>query len=250
VLASAARMAGVKLKRDIRGLLRALGYDVVRYEPASHPIARRGLLVRHYAIDTVLDVGANEGQFAEELRNEVRFGGRICSFEPLSTAFARLQARAARDPSWDVFRVALGDEPGTATLNVAGNSQSSSLLAMLPEHVAAAPASSYVGTEEVTVDVLDAVFDDLCAPGHRVLLKIDTQGYEGRVLAGARDSLTRIQLVQLEMPLRPLYAGELSFVELHQRMREDGFRLVALEPTFCDPRTGELLQVDGVFDRP
>ena len=238
------------VRQNVRRLLRALGYDVVRSDPSSYLVALRRQLLTMKEIDVVLDVGANAGQFGAVLRRDLGFGGRICSFEPLASAFRLLEELAVQDGEWQVFHVALGDKPGCTTINVSDNSLSSSLLDMLPTHLDAAPESMYVGTEEVNVTVLDAVFDDVCAPGERVFLKIDTQGYEGRVLSGARRSLPKIDLVQLEMPLLPLYAGELSFADLCEHMFAQGFRLVALDPAFSDPRTGQLLQVDGIFDRP
>jgi FkbM family methyltransferase len=239
----------VTLKHRLRRHLWTIGWDVVRFAPGAHPIARRRKLLATYGIGVILDVGANDGQYGATLREDLGFDGYIRSFEPMGAAFSRLEARAARDPRWDVFQLALGDEEGTATINIAGNSYSSSLLDMLPAHAAAAPESRSVGTEEVALTTLDAVFDDACPDAERVFLKIDTQGYEGPVLRGAARSLSRVDVVQLEMSLVPLYAGELSLVELVTYMLGEGFVLVALEPGFTDPRTGELLQVDGIFHR-
>lgn len=64
-----------------------------------------------------------------------------------------------------------------------------------------------------------------------------------------RQSLPKIELVQLEMPLTPLYEGESSFSELYDVMRHEGYSLVGLESGCNDPRTGRVLQVDGTFHR-
>jgi FkbM family methyltransferase len=237
------------LKHELRKRLWTFGLDVSRFEATSHPVARRRQLLAQLRIDVVLDVGANVGQWASELRDEVGFTGRIRSFEPMRAAFGELQSRAAGDADWEVFNCGLGDDPGEHVIHVAGNSYSSSLLKMLPAGEAAAPESRTVGQETVTVKTLDDVFESLCSPDDRIYLKIDTQGYEGRVLRGAKRSLARIDAVQLEMSLVPLYEGELSLLELVQLMQDEGFDMVALEPGFSDPRSGRLLQVDGVFDR-
>jgi FkbM family methyltransferase len=202
-----------------------------------------------YEIDVVLDVGANTGQFANQLRREVHFAGRIHSFEPLSSAFRVLQGSASRDVDWFTHNFALGDREEKRVIHVSANSYSSSLLDMLPTHAAAAPESRFVGSEEVSVRTLDSIFDEICALGDRVYLKVDTQGYEGRVLRGGRQSLPRVDTVQLEMPLVPLYSGESEFRELYDVMLDEGYVLVALDPGFNDPRTGQLLQVDAVFHR-
>ncbi len=200
-------------------------------------------------IDVVLDVGANAGQFAHHLRRDLDFEGRICSFEPLSVPFRRLQMRAAEDPDWQAFNLALGDVEGMATINVAANSESSSMLQMLPLHTEAAPESRFVGTEDVEIRTLDAIFDDLCHPGEAVFLKIDTQGFEGRVLRGADRCLPNIDTVQVEMSLAPLYSDELTFGELYQLLLGKGYAMVDLEPGFTNPQTGQLLQADAIFHR-
>lgn len=61
--------------------------------------------------------------------------------------------------------------------------------------------------------------------------------------------LPLIGTFQLELSLVPLYADEVLFPEMHNFMREVGYRLVALEPTFSDQTSEELLQVDGIFRR-
>lgn len=237
------------LRHELRKLLWNSGYDIAPFNPGSHPIARRRLLMDFLQIDVVLDIGANTGQYAYELRHDLGFEGRICSFEPMSAPFRTLQARASRDPKWKTFDFALGDLAGSATINVAGNSESSSLLEMLPAHMQAAPESEFVGTEDVKIQTLDAIFDDVCRLGERVYLKIDTQGFEGRVLKGADRCLNKIHAVQVEMPLTPLYDGEMTFSGLCQLLLGKGYTMVGLDPGFNDRRTGQLLQVDGIFHR-
>jgi FkbM family methyltransferase len=72
--------------------------------------------------------------------------------------------------------MALGDAQGEASINIAGNSYSSSLLAMLDLHRQAAPEAGYVGTETVPVRTLDSVAGDYLRAGERLMIKIDVQG--------------------------------------------------------------------------
>ncbi len=237
------------LKREVRRRLWSLGYDLARFNPESHPIARRRRLMSSWRIDVVLDVGANAGQFAHHLRSDLGFEGRICSFEPLSVPFRRLQSLVGKDPNWQAFNFALGDVEGMATINVAANSESSSMLEMLPLHMEAAPESRFVGTEDVEIRMLDAIFHNLCHPGEGVYLKIDAQGFEGRVLRGADRCLPKIDTVQVEMSLTPLYSDELTFGALYQLLLGKGYVMVGLEPGFTNPQTGQLLQADAIFHR-
>ena len=73
----------MSLKREVRKRLWEVGYDVCRFDRGSHPLARRRLLFQSLAVDVVLDVGANTGQFAQQLRRDCDYAGRIVSFEPL-----------------------------------------------------------------------------------------------------------------------------------------------------------------------
>lgn len=199
------------LKQQVRKVIRSWGYDICGYTPMSHAVARRKWILESNNIDTVFDVGANTGQFAQHLRRDVEYKKRLLSFEPLSSAYQQLKSQAERDPLWEVFNFALGDQVKRQDINIAGNSFSSSLLEMLPAHELAAPDSTYRGKEPIEVKTLDSIFAGLCSPANNVYLKIDTQGFESRVLRGARDSLAHIHLVQMEMSLVPLYQGEMEF---------------------------------------
>jgi FkbM family methyltransferase len=237
------------ITHQIRKLLWRIGYDVSRLDPSRSSVARMRQLFKSYAIDVVLDVGANTGGFARELRGDIGFSGKIISFEPMRSAFQALRDAAKRDEQWVAINCGLGHEIATMEINVAGNSESSSLRDMLPAHLGAAPSSAYVSKEMIQIKTLDSMIDDLCSTRDRVYLKIDTQGYEREVLEGARASLARIDTVQLEMSLVPLYAGGPLFEEMHALMSDKGFRLVTIDPFFSDESSGELLQVDGIYRR-
>jgi len=239
----------MSIKHNIRKLFWKIGYDICRFAPESHPLARRRQLLTNFKIDTVLDVGANSGQFALQLINDVGYTKRIISFEPLTSAFEALKENAKSNPNWEVFNFALGEIDETRDINIAGNSISSSMLNMLPSHLQSAPQSKYIGKETITIKTLDSIFGDLCSKENKIYLKIDTQGYEIKVLKGAMKSLRNIDTVQMEMSLIPLYEGEMLFNELYNYMTAMGYSLVAIEPGFSDKKTGQLLQVDGVFHR-
>lgn len=205
-------------------------------------------LLHLYEIDLVLDVGANKGQYARGLKRN-GYSGRIVSFEPLPDAFERLASNRWGFSSWRVENFALGAEDTTAVLNIAGNSQSSSLQDMHPSHVEAAPESAYVGTCEVNVRRLDSVFDRYYRAGDRVYMKVDVQGHEQQVLEGAAGCLDQIIAVESELSLVPLYEGQMLWQEAIESMKAMDFELAALEPGFQDQTTGVMLQADGVFIR-
>lgn len=237
----------MRIKHKLRKILRNAGYDVCRFTPSDHPIARKKLIFESCKIDTVFDIGANSGQFAQQLRNEVGYSNRIFSFEPLSSAFELLKANAINDSGWNVFNYALGDTEEKKEINIARNLLSTSFLDMLPSHLQSAPESKYIGKELVDIKTLDSLFNDLCRPTNNVYMKIDTQGFESKIIKGAEKSLEQIGIVQMEMSLVPLYEGEILFNEMCMLMTERNYCLIGMEPGFSDQANGRLLQVDGIF---
>jgi FkbM family methyltransferase len=241
----------MNIRLGIRRFLRRMGYEVHPFIPAESALARRKKLVQRYGVEAVLDVGANTGQYARELRGDLGYAGEIISFEPLAPAFEELQRACRGDARWRAINCALGARPEFRSINVAANSVSSSLLDMLPRHRDAAPESGYIGEARIEVHTLDSLFDRLLpAPTpQEIYLKIDTQGFEREVLHGAADSLQKIRTVQLELSLVPLYRGAPLLVEMCELMQQTGYTLVSLEAGFIDPESGQVLQADGIFRR-
>ena len=173
---------------------------------------------------------------------------RIVSFEPLSEAFAALSATIADDPLWSAHQLALGAKTGSATIKIASNSDSSSLLPMLDAHRAAAPTIDYVAEEAITVARLDDVAAEEVRSARQPFLKIDTQGFEREVLEGGAETVDRCVGLQLELSLVPLYDGGMLIDEAIGWAYARGFHLVGIEQGYSAP-TGEILQVDGIFVR-
>jgi FkbM family methyltransferase len=236
------------LAHRVRVALHRLGVDLRRY-PAEEPMLQVVTLQRTLGTTLVLDVGANDGGYARTIR-ELGYTGRIVSFEPTRDARVRLTRAAGDDERWEVLPIALGTEDGTADINVAGNAAaSSSLLPMLDRHVDAAPGSAVTHTETVEVRRLDGLWSELVLPEDTTWLKIDTQGAEHLVLDGLAERLADVAGLQLELSLQPLYEGQVLYRTTLDRLEDEGFRLAGILPGFADRRTGETLQVDGLFLR-
>ncbi|MGD9952813.1 MAG: FkbM family methyltransferase [Burkholderiales bacterium] len=240
----------IRLARSrLRLLLKRAGIEVSRRTVLTSAELQLDRLLRHCGIDLVLDVGANGGQYAAGLRWN-GYAGRIVSFEPMAAAYEQLRLAAGRHGGWEVApRMALGESDGDIEIHIAGNSVSSSILDMLPAHERATPESAYVGREVVPMRRLDSVGAPFLAESRRVLLKIDTQGYEDRVLAGAKGLLHRFTAIQAELSLVPLYAGQPLYVEMLEKIEALGFVLYAIFPSYVDGQTGRTLQFDGFFLR-
>jgi FkbM family methyltransferase len=204
-------------------------------------------LLRRYEVDLVLDVGAHHGQFATFIR-DIGFEGRIVSYEPVSEAFSALERSSATDLKWDVHRLALGTEDGSATINVAKSTDFSSFLS-LSRYGATTLASkaATVREERVSMRRLDSV-RPAEAEGGSSFLKVDTQGWDLRVLQGATGTLGRIVALQVEIALRPIYDGMPSLEEVLDLLRSHGFEPTGFFPVSHDARL-RLIEVDCVAVR-
>lgn len=239
----------LSIRQKVKRMAQLAGFDIVRY-PLASPTARTVKLMKHYDIDCVVDVGANNGGFAATIR-QLGYTGKIFSFEPLQGPFQSLLRGSLRDKFWEVHQLALGAGEAEVTINVSGNDGlSSSVLPMLDRHVTAAPSTRYVGQETVRQVRLDSLRSNVLADcSTRTFLKIDVQGYEHAVLEGASGLFQEgiITAMQLEVSLVDLYEGGMTYREGFDFADSHGMRLVGLDPVLADPISGELLQVDAVF---
>lgn len=233
----------------IKSLLRKIGIDIRKNIVSRSDAARLLKLFQHYSVDSILDIGANVGQYARYLR-AIGYRGKITCFEPLESAHLKLQNFARHDRNIVIApRMALGDHEGEIIINVSENSLSSSILPMLETHTQIAPGSSYVSSEVVRLGRLDALDSSYLSDSKGVFLKIDAQGYESQVIEGATGVLPQIKGIQLEMSLVPLYAGEPLYREMINKIESLGYTLHDINPSFADSKTGRTYQVDGIFFR-
>ena len=230
-------------------LLARSGLELNRLDSSNSERALAWRLISASAADLVVDVGANEGQYALALLS-IRNDLRIVSFEPLSTARGALLERSRRYENWTVAeRMALGSAKGSAWLFVSANSLSSSLLPMRPEHVRAAPESAYVRQESTPLERLDDIAGRYWSPSDRLMLKIDAQGYEADVLAGARGILNQVTGIQTEISFVTLYDTQMLAYDVIRQIEELGFTLFAINSDFRDPHSHALLQANAFFVR-
>jgi FkbM family methyltransferase len=238
----------VTVAEAVKSVARRAGLDVRRYAPGRSPRARRQRALEQEGIDLVVDVGANVGQYARAIRSD-GYRGPIVSFEPLEDAYASLEAAAKGDDLWETRQLALGARTGRATIHVAGNSISSSLLEIDDRHLRASQASATLGDEQVAISRLDDVSNEALGPARRALLKLDVQGLELEVLKGATATMRRVAAAEIEMSLVELYSGQPLAPVVFEHVLRSGFECVGLEPCWADPHTGYVLQVDGLFVR-
>ena len=196
---------------------------------------------------TVIDVGANVGQFAVAC-NKIFSGATVHSFEPLPECVVKLKQNVVKLADVCVYPIALGGQSGEVMFHVNSHSHSSSVLALGELHHKAFPHAREMHTIKVPLSTLDFEMRSISLEGP-VLLKLDVQGYEPQVLEGATETLKRVDYVLLEASFRQLYEGEKTFMEIARTMQDRGFEFLRPMGWLNDPRTGETLQMDALFTR-
>ena len=207
---------------------------------------RRQRMLSHYGIDVLLDVGANIGQYATEVRG-AGYTGVIHSYEPLSGPFLGLEAASSADPRWHAHRVAVGDSTGSITINISEATKFSSALPIAERAKTESPDAAYVGSENVRLDTIDNLVADVEATN--LGLKIDVQGFEGSVLDGGATTLARARFLEMELSPRPVYDGQMLMLEALERLDRLGFVLSCTENIYPVPYTGRSWQFNGIFIR-
>lgn len=232
-----------RLRSQIRRWSERAGYPIVakwrlaKYDQSSH---LRSLFER-LAIDCVLDVGANIGQFQEFLRLHVGFTGDIVSFEPVPELYHRLRSASRQDPRWMVHPFALGETDSEGEINVLQEQTLTSFLRPDESGLRAMGYDKYL--EETTLDRretvpirrLDGLIDRILPrPRARVFLKSDTQGYDIHVIRGASACLHRIAALQIELSVRHVYLGAADYLDAIRELNGLGFEVTGLYPVQRD----------------
>lgn len=208
-------------------------------------------IIERLAVDCVLDVGANEGQWAAALRR-AGYSGRIISFEPSMVVFQRLQTAAAHDPLWDTHGLALGSQDGTIALHRTHNSVLSSVLN--PSRYARSlkvDQANVVAVETVPIRRLDGLLPELLPDlaTARLFLKMDTQGFDRQVFEGAKGVLPRIVGLQSELSVFPLYDGMTDWLEALSAFTQAGYSPTGFFPVVRTLPYGVLCEFDCVMVR-
>ena len=235
-------------KTLIQGLANRLGYRIQRLDPAVSlidPYAEQSRLVGPAAA-TVFEVGAADGQHAVRYA-ELFPKAIVYAFEPVPESFAKLAAAADGRSSVRPFQLALSDAAGTARMHLSKWIEASSLL---PPKATGASFDAYQASRR-SIDVATDTLDAICAREHvsRIdLLKMDAQGAELRILAGAAAMLRAgaIGVIYSEVQFIESYEGAGQFDEMMLLLKGHGFRLHNLYDLHHNHR-GELCWGDAIF---
>jgi FkbM family methyltransferase len=222
------------------------------------PIFRRGLfqgvgasiehrdLLSSLRLATVVDVGANVGQFTLLARGLFP-DAQICAFEPLARPAARYRRLFAGDSKVHLHQFAIGPAPRIQNMHVSAQDDSSSLLPISDRQVEFAPGTQAMGSEEVRIAPLNQFLSavDIAVPA---LLKLDVQGFELEALKGCEALLSRFDYIYVEASFLPLYEGQVLADELIEWLAGRDFHVRgACNPSYGDDR--RIVQFDILLRR-
>lgn len=236
------------MKKLLKDTLYKIGWKLSRLNVKNDFDTMIMTVIDYNKINYIVDVGANEGQFAQKLR-QGRYNGMICSVEPLNEAWNKLSNHASRDEKWIIHeKCALGEESELKKINVSKNTVSSSILQINELHVQAENESEYVGTELVKVKTLDQIFieENLTQTSHEIMLKLDCQGYEFNILSST-SNIDKIRVIVCELSILPLYNNQKLWHDVHDYIVNKGFDLWGFYPEFVDHISGRVLQLNGIY---
>ncbi len=230
--------------KALRSLGSALGLRSKRPHVGAFDVQRR--LVRNEQA-VIADVGAHLGQTARRYRRLFPQATLHC-FEPFPASFDALSRGLANDPKLHAHQLALGAVPGRRSLNVNRSSATNSLLRSDDR------AEAYWGRDvlvtDSSIDVAVTTLDAFCIErslAHLDILKLDVQGAELDVLAGAERLLRgqAIDIVYMEMIVAPTYVGQRELHDYLSFFRAHGYVLF----DFYNPvrKHGRLLQTDNLL---
>ncbi len=195
----------------------------------------------------IFDVGSHVGETAARYR-ALFPRALIHSFEPFPASFERLESTFSADARIVPHNVAVAEKTGEAMLKVNRASVTNSLLESDRR------GDNYWGENlletEREIGVKTLALDDFCREQrieHVDVLKIDVQGAEYAVLAGARGLLARqaVDLVYIEMIIAPSYVGQHKYHSYLTSLDALGYQLFDLFN--LGRRDGRLIQIDGIF---
>jgi len=251
------------LKKMVYKLLHFFGYELYKF-PSPDDIARlkeeetikweqeqikksqaKLQWLVNKGVKTILDIGANTGQAADTFR-KIFPEAKIYSFEPLPDCYQELMDNFKDVPLFEAFNIALGDSVGEIVFNRNEYSPSSSLLPLADTHKINFPFAYEEVPQKVEIKRLDDMAAELeiCTP---MLIKIDVQGFEDKVIDGGLSVISKADVIIIEMSVEVLYEGQILFDGLYTKLKSMGFTYHGNYEQLCSPEDGRVLQMDSIF---
>ena len=199
-------------------------------------------ILQKFKVKNILDVGANNGQWALRVRNG-GFEENITSFEP-TIAFEILKKNTFRDSNWNCVNMAVSNHTGESRIYLASNGNLSSSILQPDEILMQGFGIEFNDSIEVPTTTLDEYLSN--SQIEEFYLKIDVQGAEKLVLEGVENSVSKCVAVEFESSLRPLYKGESNHYDLAKWLIQRGFTPYQVVITHWD-NSMAAISLDSIF---
>jgi len=230
------------IKKNIKKILNMFGFRIMRINLGSKELK----WLWDLNIKTVIDVGGSKGNAALDF-HRLFPSADIYSFEPLQDCFQIMNEKLKNVSGFKSFNVALGDSIGQGVIHRSSYSGCSSLRRMGELHKKAFPVTAGERDEVIKTDTMDNVMKGFNLEDN-ILVKIDVQGLEDKVILGGQKTLDRAKMIIVETSFVELYEGQPLFGEVYKLLSERGFKYSgAWDPDFKNPIDGRSLQQDSVF---
>jgi FkbM family methyltransferase len=229
---------------DVRLMKNVRAYEKREYEKKwaeSHQVLING------GIQTILDIGANTGQFAKMIVHACPQLKTLHSFEPLAACHVSLRQALAGDPRHFIHGFGMGEKTESVLFNHAEFTPCSSMLTPKSLLTQDHPGAGRIKQEIVEIRSLDSWAEEVTLdPG--ILVKIDVQGYEDRVIRGGIKTLKRSRYVLVEVPFHQLYEEQPLFHNIYMLMRDIGFVYRGNTGQNIRKSDGCILEADALFE--
>lgn len=229
-----------RFSQRVRGFVQQFGWDLHKYYKPNYK------WLYDMNIKTVLDIGANAGQFA--LRTHKMLPQtKVISFEPISRIYKEL-AENVKPINGVALNMALGEREYKTEINVSEHTESSSLLKMADKHKQNFTHTANHTKETISVKRLDDVFPTLqTEPNY--LIKIDVQGFEDKVIAGGQETLKKAKVLFMEVEFQELYEKQPLFDDIYGLLKGLGFSYAGNFEQMNSGIDGLPLFADAIFLR-
>jgi len=232
-------------KNLVHSTFKVFGYELVALNQRP---TTTFMGLQQQPIQTIIDVGANRGQFSKYI-SDFFPEALIHAFEPLSGPSAALQEWGQKTNKRLVaHNTAVGNKKGTTQMqHHLDFTPSSSILQNFPENNSVKWQQTRIEQIEVDVTTLDDEFPNAGEGLDKgILLKLDVQGFEDRVLSGARELLPACSIVVVEHCTELLYKEQASFNDIYQHIQAAGLEFIG-NLSQHHAKDGQVVFADAVF---
>ncbi len=231
-------------KEIIKSCFRIINIDIRRIPEYER---NKFILVKDFNINTIIDIGAHVGRFTLEI-SRILPDAKIYSFEPIKEVYEESLRNCRNINNFQGFNIALGNFNGNAKIHRNKYLPSSSMLGIEDLHIEAFPFTRETHDEEIVVRKFDdVVIEEDLQLDPEILIKLDVQGYEDKVIRGGIDIFKKARVIMTEVSYYELYKGQAQFDEVYDQLRNMGFKYKGSINNLFHPTKGLLLSSDAVF---